>query len=104
LVFDEAEEGGQGEHGEEAVEDGRAAHDDRHAVGGEEESGDERERGVAEEVVCEAAQEQHGDDAADGGRDAPADWVCLSEYLHAEGDEPLAGGWVDGVRGCCGKP
>ena len=32
LVLHDAQESGQGEHGEESVEDGRAAHDDCHAV------------------------------------------------------------------------
>lgn len=57
LVLDDAEEGGEREHREEAVEDGRAAHDDCLAVGGQEEPRDERERRVVEEVVREAAQE-----------------------------------------------
>ena len=97
LILYDAQECSQRKHREESVEDGRAAHDNRHAVRRQEQACEEGDGGGVEQVVREAAQEEYGDNPADRRRDAPSHWICLAEELHAHRDQPLARRRMNGI-------
>jgi len=74
----------------EVVEQCGTGQHDRVPVDREEATGDRGEQGGIEELARDDHQQEHGEDADDGGADAPADGILGTEDPKSESYHPLA--------------